>query len=326
MSKEPLFSRIYPNLASASLGARIISVSDEFFAATPRMLSDSSPVFLPDKYDDNGKWMDGWETKRRRDGKYDWCVIKLAAPCSAQGLLVDTAHFTGNYPQAVEVEQCLMTDDNEPAPQWRPLLAKTPLSPDSKHYFPLPASTSSISHLRVNIYPDGGIARLKFFGKAQGKARKIRGLDEVSGLLIGGRVIDWNDSHFGPPGVVLKPDRALSMQDGWETRRRRTAGYDWLVVRLPHACEIKSIEVDTAYFKGNFPQACSVQAGGTKTYQKKLSTAWPELLPQTPLRAHRRHIFTRAIKTTISPIHHVRLNIYPDGGISRFRLLGKFIG
>ena len=213
-----------------------------------------------------------------------------------------------------------------PAPQWRPLLAKTPLSPDSKHYFPLPASTSSISHLRVNIYPDGGIARLKFFGKAQGKARKIRGLDEVSGLLIGGRVIDWNDSHFGPPGVVLKPDRALSMQDGWETRRRRTAGYDWLVVRLPHACEIKSIEVDTAYFKGNFPQACSVQAGGTKTYQKKLSTAWPELLPQTPLRAHRRHIFTRAIKTTISPIHHVRLNIYPDGGISRFRLLGKFIG
>lgn len=326
MASVPEFAREYPNLASASLGAGVIAVSDDFFAAATRMLADSAPVFIPDKYDNRGKWMDGWETRRSRSGKDDWCVIRLAANTQPRGLLVDTSHFTGNYPHAVSADFCPDPCGSVPPGKyanWLPLLPEFKLKPDFRHYYParkFALHPESVRFLRLNIIPNGGIARFRVFGEAQGEPPKSdKGDMEVSSLLCGGRVVDWNNSHFGEPWVILKPDRAESMQDGWETRRSRGSEYDWLLARLPRPAVIRRIEVDTAYFKGNYPAACSLEAGDAKTPPRK----WKTLLPKTPLEADRKHFYDDEV-CDLPPVEMVRLRIYPDGGISRLRLFGDF--
>lgn len=326
MASLPSFAREYPNLASASLGAAVVAVSDDFFAAASRMLADSAPIFIPDKYDDHGKWMDGWETRRSRDGKNDWCVLRLAANVRPFGLLIDTSHFTGNYPQGASVDFCTDPGGGRTPGKfanWLPLLPEVKLKPDRSHYYgarQFALHPGRMRFLRLNIIPNGGVARFRVFGEAQdAPPRNEYGEYEVSSLLCGGRVVDWNNSHFGEPWVILKPDRAKSMQDGWETRRRRRGEYDWLVMRLPRPAVIRRIEVDTLHFKGNFPAACSLEAGDAKTAAHKL----PVLLPKTPLSAHKSHLFEDEVRP-LPPVEKVRLCIYPDGGVSRLRLFGEF--
>ncbi|MGI9338140.1 MAG: allantoicase [Gammaproteobacteria bacterium] len=359
MASAPQFVREYPNLASASLGAEVVAVSDDFFAAASRMLADSAPVFIADKYDAHGKWMDGWETRRSRSGKNDWCVVRLAANTRICGLLVDTRHFTGNYPQAAGVDFCSDPGEMKPGKNstWLPLLVKEKLGPDGSHYFSardFVLQPHRVRYLRLNIYPNGGIARFRVFGEAQdAPPQNENGEWEVSSLLCGGRVVDWNNSHFGEPWVILKPDRAKSMQDGWETRRRREGEYDWLLMRLPRPAIVRGIEVDTAYFKGNFPDSCSLEAGyvipPSRKWQNFLAKAsnaipppskwkkffpqpddgktpsykWKTLLPKTPLSAHKRHFYADEV-CPLPPVEMVRLRIYPDGGVSRLRLFGDF--
>ena len=321
MNASPDFALTYPNLLSASLGARPLSCSDEFFAPASRMLADSEPVFIPDKYDDHGKWMDGWESRRCRqpDKTHDWCVVRLATVAAPKGVLIDTRHFTGNYPPHASLDGC-HADEVDGATEWSPLLSKVSLQPDHKHYFPL-TTDRAVSHLRLNIFPDGGVARLRLFGEAMGEPPvNADGVAEVSSLLCGGRIIAWNDSHFGEPWVTLKPYPAESMQDGWETRRRRTPGYDWLFLRLARPACIQRLEVDTRHFKGNFPAACSLQGHAEETMENP--DGWPYLLPQSPLSAHQVHSFESQEAT---PVRTVRLCIFPDGGISRLRLFGHFV-
>ncbi len=320
----PEFARSYPNLASASLGAAATEVNDEFFGGASRMLSDRAPVFLPDKYDDHGKWMDGWETRRSRDRskKCDWCVVRLAADTRPRGLLIDTRHFTGNYPPAAGVDYC---PDRAPGknPNWLPLMEAARLGADAPHYFSAKnfvLTPERVRFVRLNIYPNGGIARFRVFGEAQGVPPTRGGMAEVSSLLCGGRVYDWNDSHFGEPWVILKPDRATSMQDGWETRRRRGDGFDWLLVRLPRPAVVRRVEVDTGYFKGNFPDSFSLEAGDRSKPPEK----WATLLPKTALSADKRHFFESEV-CELPPVTMARLRIYPDGGVSRLRLLGEFV-
>lgn len=324
----PEFATRFVNLASARLGARAVRASDEFFAAKERMLQDDPAVFVPGKYDDNGKWMDGWETRRRRGGGHDHCLVRLAWPGYVHGLDIDTSHFTGNYPPAASIDACL--DESEPgdASGWTELQPAVALGPNAHHFLPLDGS-GPYNWLRLNIYPDGGIARLRVFGMphCDWENRDRDAVYELSALESGGRIVGYNDAHYGNPWAILAPGRGADMGDGWETRRRREPGNDWIIVELGHPGVVERIEVDTAHFKGNFPDRCSVQAAlveaGTDRSIVTQSMFWGQLLGETKLEMDAVHSFDGNMLQGVGRISHVRLNIFPDGGISRFRVFGK---
>ncbi|MEX5727385.1 allantoicase [Rhodovulum iodosum] len=324
----PLFARTGINLASAGLGAQAVAASDEFFAPLERMLHDSAPVFVEGKFDDHGKWMDGWETQRRRDGGNDHAVIKLAAAGRILGFDIDTSHFTGNFAPACMIEACTQSDGNLDAATWVPVLPHRPLGPNAHHFFKC-ESYESWTHLRLNIFPDGGIARLRVYGVPElDTIADGREIDLVS-ALNGGRVLAVSDAHYGDYMRLLAPGRGLNMGDGWETRRRREPGYDWMILALGARGRIGRVVVDTAHFKGNFPPRCSIQAADMKNFGDGLTDAlitdsmfWNMLLPEVSLGPDQLHDFTAEL-AEFGPVTHVRFNIIPDGGVSRLRLYGR---
>jgi allantoicase len=325
----PEFARHLVNLASPRLGARALSCSDDFFAPAERMLQDHEPVFIDGKYDDHGKWMDGWESRRRRGGGFDHAIVQLGSRGIIRGLDIDTRFFTGNYPPQASVEAADLTEGAPSAEwTWRELLPRTDLGPDSHHYLAI-SDDSPATHLRLNIYPDGGVARFRVYGEPLANWSSI-GADEVielSAIANGGRIAGFNDAHYGNPWVILTPGRGLNMGDGWETRRRREPGNDWILVRLGAPGEIERIEIDTAHFKGNYPDRCSIQAslvdGLDDAALVEAAESWPELLSSSKLEMDRQHYFEGEAIHALGPVNCLRLNIFPDGGISRVRLYGK---
>jgi allantoicase len=323
----PEFARRGVNLADERLGARAIAASDEFFAPKERMLAPTAAVFVPDKYDEHGKWMDGWESRRKRGPGHDWCVVRLARPGRLVGADLDTSHFTGNYPPAASLEGCRVEqgDPGDDAP-WFPLLPSVNLGGNRHHYFPL-AGEWSCTHVRVNLFPDGGLARLRLYGVPEfdPAARDEEGLVDLAAALQGGTVVAANNEHFGLASNLLLPGRGVNMGDGWETRRRREPGNDWCIVALARPGCIAAIEVDTCHYKGNYPARCSIQAalvaGGTADSLVTQAMFWPELLPAQTLGPDAQHYFREGIAAH-AQVSHVRFNIYPDGGISRLRLRG----
>ncbi|HVY04614.1 MAG TPA: allantoicase [Burkholderiales bacterium] len=326
----PDFVRQCVNLADPRLGAKALSATDEFFAPKERMLSRDAAVFIAGKYDDNGKWMDGWETRRRRGPGHDSCVIRLGLPGAIRGFDIDTSHFTGNYPPAVSIEACLSERDPGADAEWVELIAPMKLSGNT-HHFPAVVDPRVWSHLRLHIYPDGGIARLRVYGEVARDWSKRGGdtLYDLAAVENGGRPVAWNDAHFGNPVNLLAPGRGENMGDGWETRRRREPGNDWCVLALGTAGTVRKIEVDTAHFKGNYPDRCSLQATNAKNVPDQAlvtqSMFWPVLLPEQPLSMDAVHVFEKQL-ADVGPITHVRFNIIPDGGISRLRLWGQVAG
>ena len=320
------------DLANPRLGARAIAASDDFFAEVGRMLNPEPAQFVPGKFDTNGKWMDGWESRRKRVAGHDWALVKLGVKGVIRGFDVDTSHFTGNYPPAVSIEACVSETDDVAALQaaeWTEILPASPMGPNSHHLLEC-ASTAAWTHLRVNMYPDGGIARLRVYGRPVGTlAAKAAGSELVDLVAMenGGRALSWNDASFGSSAAaLLLPGRGMNMGDGWETRRRREPGNDWCVLELGAAGTVERIEVDTAFFKGNYPDRCSVQAayvsGGTDRSITTQSMFWQTLLPEQKLEMDAIHTFTEQV-AKLGPITHVRFNIFPDGGVSRLRLWGK---
>ena len=325
---SPDFTRRWANVASPRLGARAIEASDEFFADKERMIQDAAPVFIADKFDDHGKWMDGWETRRRRQPGHDYCIVQLATRCVLHGVDIDTAHFTGNYPQAASIDVCTARYAPGPDAEWREVVPRTELQGNNHHYIPLDAAGPA-DFLRLNIYPDGGVARLRVHGEPSYDWSVVSAdtLIELSAFAHGGRIVAYNDAHYGSPWSILTPGRGVNMGDGWETRRRRTPGHDWIIVALGSAGTINGIEVDTAHFKGNYPAACSVQAAlkpvdGEAGWTNEAGD-WPFLLDKADLGPDSVHVFDGKDIEISSPVNVVRLNIYPDGGISRFRLFGR---
>ncbi len=316
------------NLASARLGALAIATSDDSFAAKERMLQDHPPVFIDDKYDDYGKWMDGWESRRRRNAEHDWAIIKLACTGSIEEVDIDTRHFTGNYPPAASIEACL--SDNEPneATQWTEITAVTPLGPDASHLIEV-TQQGPFNWVRVHMWPDGGIARLRVYGQPVQTTNAINddGSFELSGALNGGKVIAYNNAHYGNIHSILYPDTGIDMGDGWETRRRREPGFDWVIIELGRKGVVKAIEVDTKHNKGNYPDHFSINAISTKITARDALVAqslfWPKLIAENSLSADSVHRYNEKDLLSVEPITHVRLNIFPDGGISRFRLFGE---
>lgn len=326
----PLFVRTGINLASAGLGARALSATDEFFAPLERMLQDDEAIFYPDRFDDHGKWMDGWETRRRRGGGHDHAVIKLATAGRILGFDVDTSHFTGNYAPAVRIEACTVTGGQpDETTRWVEVLPNRPLGPSDHHYFRC-ESYESWTHLRIHMYPDGGIARLRVYGVPElDQSNEGTAEIDLAAALNGGRVLAFSDAHYGDYKRLLAPGRGHNMADGWETRRRREPGYDWMVIALGARGTVSRVEVDTHLFKGNFPDACDIRAADMSNFGDGLTDAlvtssmfWDELLPRQKLSADAIHEYRDEVQE-LGPVTHIRFNIRPDGGVSRLRIWGK---
>lgn len=321
-------SKGWIDLAHPRLGTQIVYATDDFFAPKERLISPTSPIFVPDKFDDNGKWMDGWESRRRRHGGYDYCIVKLGCPGIVRGFDIDTRHFTGNFPPEASIDVCVSPHNNPDTEDvWQTLVPKMPLKGDSHHYIKVDSETP-ITHLRLNIYPDGGVARLHVFGKVTPNWDNIS-LDEDIDLVAmtnGGRPLLCNDEHFGVLGNITAPGKGANMGDGWETRRRREPGYDWSILALGCPGTIEEIRLDTAFFKGNYPDRFFLQGafidGDLSRIDGPNSETWPRLTDELKLEMDQEHIFRTEIKPH-GRVNVVRLNIIPDGGVSRLRLIGK---
>jgi allantoicase len=318
-SNTPEFATRWPNLAQPRLGAVVTFATDDFFAAKERLIQAEEPVHYPGRFDDHGGWMDGWESRRKRVEGHDWCDIRLGGPALIYGVNIDTSYFTGNFPVAASLDA--RPDDKT----WTEIVPVTTLSGNAQHFVPV-ATPGPWRELRLHIYPDGGVARLRVYGRYQ-LVSVESGLVELSGLMQGGRPVAWSDAHYGWPGKVFLPDHGVNMGDGWETRRRRVPGNEWQIVELGQPGVIRRIEIDTAHNKGNYPDRVSIQAAHVEQ-ANDLSIAtqsmfWKTLLPEQPLGPDQLHVFETQITDRFGPITHARINIIPDGGVSRIRLFGE---
>ena len=323
MNERPAVSRHYHNLAEPALGGAVIQVSDDFFAAAKRMLAASDPEFHPHRFDEHGKWMDGWESRRKRTPGHDSCIIRIC-PGVIYGLDIDTSNFSGNFAPAASLESCAAQNDPDARTQWHELLPRVELAGDRHHFFVI-ADRGCWTHLRLNIFPDGGIARLRVYG-VPADADALKAADhweDLASAASGGAALACNDMHFGDMANLIKPGNAANMGDGWETRRRRTPGNDWVILKLGRAGTVRRVEVDTAFFKGNNPARCSLRGTALAAGKEKLdnSSGWPLILAPVTLGPDQLQVFQREITDTGS-VTHVRFDIYPDGGVARLRLLG----
>jgi len=318
-------------LEQPRLGTAVVFATDDFFADKSRLIDPATPVFIDGKFDDNGKWMDGWESRRKRIEGHDHCVIRLGVPGIIRGLDIDTSHFTGNFPPEASVEACssdAMVPDEAAA--WVEIQPRTSLRGDAHHFLQI-SDDRVFTHVRLHIYPDGGVARLRIYGEVSPDRSSVTS-DSVLDLFAlenGGRAILCNDEHFGSMHNLNVPGRGINMGDGWETARRREPGNDWVIVALGRPGVIERIEIDTAHFKGNYPDRASIQGallGHTAVDRlEQESCDWPELMPAQKLGADEVRTFAAELND-LGAVSHLRLSIFPDGGVSRLRVFGRASG
>lgn len=315
-----------PDLANARLGGVVLAANDDFFAPKENLLLESEPVWKEGVYTERGKWMDGWETRRRRQPGHDWCLVRLGLPGIVRGVVVDTSFFRGNFPESCAIEAAALQEDPTLAGEahdsrFREILPRSPLAGHEKNRFAIPEAGHA-THLLLRIYPDGGVARLRAHGEVGPDWRRLPAdqLIDLAAIEHGGRVIDASDMFFGHRHRLIYPGSPRGMFDGWETKRRRGPGHDWAIVSLGAPGTIRRAIVDTSHFKGNAPGACSLQGAATKEVPAADSN-WFEILPRQELEPDDERAFEREI--AVHPAaRHVRLNIFPDGGVARLRLFG----
>lgn len=312
------------DLASERLGGSVLYATDDYFAEKENLLRPAKAVWKEHEYTDRGKWMDGWESRRKRAPGHDYAIIRLGVRGVVRGVVVDTAFFRGNYPAQCSIEGCSTRPESDvdtllsEATNWIEILPKSDLKGDSENLFSID-SPYAFTHLRLHIYPDGGVARLRVHGQVVPDWCREGGLSIETDLAAaehGGDVLACSDMFFGPKHNLIMPGRAANMSDGWETKRRRGPGNDWVIVQLATEGLVQRVEVDTNHFKGNYPDTCSID--GTRAFA---SDEWFEVLARTKLQAHTRHIFSDELEQN-GPVTHLRLNVYPDGGVSRLRVHG----
>ncbi|WP_073948389.1 allantoicase [Streptomyces kebangsaanensis] len=319
------------DLADRRLGAGVVAANDEFFAQRENLLVPERAEFDPGHFGHKGKVMDGWETRRRRGASADhpwpaaddrdWALIRLGAPGVVRGVVVDTAHFRGNHPREVSVEGArvpgspspreLLADDVE----WTTLVPRTAVGGHAANGFEVDVE-QCFTHLRLNQYPDGGVARLRVYGEVVPDPGWLDALGtfDVAALENGGRVEDASDLFYSPATHTILPGRSRRMDDGWETRRRRDRGHDWIRYRLAARSRIRAVEIDTACLKGNSAGWASVSVKDGEDGE------WTGILPRTRLQPDTDHRFVLPAPAVGT---HARVDIFPDGGISRLRLFGS---
>lgn len=320
------------DLASERLGGAVIYANDDFFAEKENLLKAAPPVWKEHEYTDRGKWMDGWESRRSRVPTFDYCIVRLGLPGIVRGVVVDTAFFRGNFPDSCSIEGTVAPSHADPArlndsAEWLEVLSPSKLEGNSENRFVVKSPTA-FTHLRFKIFPDGGVARLRMYGEVVPEWSRSGGLSselDLAAIEHGAQVLTCSDMFFGPKHNLIMPGRAHNMSDGWETRRRRGPGHDWVVVQLGAEGEITRLELDTNHFKGNYPDRASLE--GTRSSKRGDAfdpdrEAWSVILPETKMQPHTRHFFRDELNGR-GPFTHLRLNVFPDGGVSRMRVFGR---
>ncbi|HEX2370095.1 MAG TPA: allantoicase [Acidimicrobiia bacterium] len=303
------------DLASEQVGGAVLAVNDEFFAPAANLVKATTPEWREDVFTDRGKWMDGWESRRRRSPGHDWCVIRLGIAGEVKRVVVDTTHFRGNYPEACSVEACgVGFDDALPGAMWEELLPRSELKGDAVNGFDVEGGRR-VTHLRFNIFPDGGVARLRVLGVPLPALQEVApegALPDLAGAVLGGSVTEASDDFFGSADALLRPGPSSGMFDGWETRRRRGEGNDWVKVLLGLRGTPRHVVVDTSHFKGNAPGSVAVEASAD-------GERWIPIVGRRGVGANRQHLFEAESDVEAAL---VRLDIFPDGGVARFRVYG----
>ena len=327
--KSPSYTDL-ADLAAERLGGAVIAANDDFFAPKENLVKASRPEWREGEYTDRGKWMDGWETRRRRTPGHDWAIIRLGLPGIVRGVVIDTSFFTGNFPEEASIDVAAidgspsvdrMTSDRI---EWRRLLGKSRLRGNTVNAFAVKAKGERVTHLRLNIFPDGGVARLRVHGEVVPDESVFEPGREVdlAALANGGFVVSCSDMHYGNRQNLILPGRSTHMGDGWETKRRRGPGHDWAILRLARRGVIGRVELDTDHFKGNAPGKCMLEYADTGKSGGR-PNRWKILVPEAALEADAQHHWD---KLSPGAATHVRLNIYPDGGVARLRLIGPVAG
>jgi allantoicase len=329
IKEAPPFAKL-TDLAAERLGGKVLFATDDFFAEKENLIRPGRGIFIADKYTDRGKWMDGWESRRKRVPGHDWCVVQLATTGVIAGFDIDTNFFLGNHPPSASIEGMLL-DNAEPVKNWEEqnweeLLPPSALDAGSRNFYAC-ASNKIYSHIRLHIYPDGGVARLRVYGEVHKDWSRANANEEtdLAAAINGGKAIACNDMFFSAMDNLIMPGRGINMGDGWETKRNRTPNNrDWVILRLARPGQVEKIIVDTAHFKGNYPDRCSMEGCLSENDQAVIDDKvnWQVLLPEQKLHADQEHEFKKEIAAH-EKISHVRLNIFPDGGVSRLRLFGK---
>ncbi len=318
------------DLASRWLGGSVIAASDESFGEKENLLTPAPAAFEPGHYGPRGEIVDGWETRRRRSPGHDWATIRLGAPGIITSVDVDTTFFTGNFPQAVSLEACGC--EGYPSPEelaaaaWEQIVPRSPLTGDGHNVFKV-TDGRRFTHLRLGAYPDGGIARLRVFGQVVPDPRGLEELTvDLASQAYGGAVIASSDDFYTSASHLIRPDQARTMGEGWETRRRRDGGHDHVVFRLAFPGVVRRIVLDTAHFKYNASAEVTLHgspadhAPPADPAPPAGSPAWRPLLARTRLQPDTRHEFAGRCA---QPVAMVRLDAFPDGGLSRVRLIGR---
>lgn len=335
------------DLAAERVGGVALMASDDFFAEKENLLKGHAAVWKEHEYTDKGKWMDGWESRRRRDpdwsgtgpgtpfdrgsADHDWCVIRLGLPGVVKGVVIDTAFFRGNFPESASIECAELPNANADYAayrdaKWEELLPRTKLEGNAKNTFAIPKPRRA-THLRLNIFPDGGVARLRVHGTVAPDWDAITaagGPVDLAAAENGGSVPVCSDMFFGSRHNLVLPGRAPNMSEGWETKRRRGPGNDWTIVELGARGVLRRVEVDTTHFRGNAPNEILLEGldhAGATVEQLTSSKAWRTLLRKTKAQPHTRHLFADELRA-IGPVSHVRLSVFPCGGVSRLRAWG----
>ena len=315
------------DLASERLGAAVLLASDDFFAQKENLVLAAEPVWKEHAYTANGKWMDGWESRRKRTPGHDWAIIRLGVPGVLRGVIVDTAFFTGNYPDACAIDAAYVTgnlspEEIESGSEWTEVLPQSKLEGSAKNPFAI-ESPIIATHLRLRIFPDGGVARLRVYGDPIPNPARLSTTAEVNllSMALGARAVGCSDDHYGKPNNLLQPGRAPNMGDGWETKRRRGPGHDWATIQLALPGTVSRLVIDTDHNKGNYPDTADVEATSAPAGSDLDAAEWFTLLPRQKLQAHMAHRYSEELAEH-EPITHLRLRIFPDGGVSRLRVFG----
>lgn len=305
--------RHLPDIASRALGGTVMTTNDDFFADVHQLIAPGPAGHDPLAFGPRGKIYDGWETRRRREPGADFVVVRLAVPAVVRGVDIDTSHFTGNFAPAASVDATTLlgypTVDEVLAAPWSPLLNAVDLAGNSANIHPIDVPERIVTHVRLTIHPDGGVARFRVFGEVVPDPRRLGNRVDLAALVHGGSVDSCSNMFYASPAHALAPGRAQVMSDGWETSRRRDDGNDWLAVRLAAPGLLHEVVVDTTRFVGNAPGWAALTDADSGAV----------LLPRTRLLPDTEH---RLRPAAAPPVSRARLDIYPDGGISRLRLNG----
>jgi allantoicase len=311
------------DLASRQLGGSVVHANDELFAEKENLIKPGLPAFAEGDFGNKGKVYDGWETRRRREPGHDHAIVRLGCPGIVHGVVVDTAFFRGNYPPEISVEAACVTGYPSPAElaglAWHPLVARSAATGDTANAYPV-ADRRRWTHVRLSIYPDGGVARLRVHGEVVPDPAFLTGTVDLAAAEHGGRVVGCSDAFYSTPANLIAPGLARMMGDGWENARRRGPGNDFVAFRLAAAGRLRRVEVDTSYFVGNAPgwiELSGASAAGD------VDLAWRPVLSRTRVQPDTRHRFLIDDEAEVS---HLRLDVFPDGGLARFRAYGEVTG